>query len=190
MRELVYYIATTVDGFIARPDGSFDEFPWDEAFIDAIRENYPETLPAPMRPDATRDENRRFDAVVMGRHTYEVGVKQGLTNPYPTLDQYVFSTSLTESPDPAVTVVDRAPVDFVRDLKKDEARAIWICGGSTLATPLYEAGLVDRLIVKTAPVVFGSGIPLFRARVDVPSLRLESRRTFESGYVISEYVVD
>lgn len=189
MREVVYYIAVTLDGFIARPDGSFADFPWDEEFIDVLREEYPETLPAPMRPGATRDENRRFDAVLMGRHTYEVGSDQGLTNPYPTLDQYVFSSSLSESPDPAVTVVDSGPVDFVRKLKAGEGRAIWICGGSTLATPLYEAGLVDRLILKTAPVVFGEGIPLFRSELRGPRVRMESRQSFESGYAITEFVL-
>ena len=104
MRHLVYYIATTLDGFIARPDGSFEELPWDDEFIADLRAAYPETFPSPFwSGEQSRPENRCFDAVLMGRKTYEVGLREGLTNPYPTLAQYVFSRSMKESPDPAVT---------------------------------------------------------------------------------------
>lgn len=189
MRELVYYIATSLDGYIARTDGSFSDFPWDEAFIDALRESFPETLPAPMRPGASRDENRRFDAVLMGRRTYEVGSAQGLMSPYPTLDQYVVSSSMSVDPDPDVSLVRSNPVAFVTELKRSAGKAIWICGGSELATPLLEAGLIDRVILKVAPVLFGDGIPLFRSEIAIGALDLQSRREFESGYTISEFRV-
>ena len=188
MRELVYYIATTLDGFIARPDGSFADFPWDDAFIATLRERFPETLPAPMRPAATRAENRRFDAVLMGRRTYEVGSQQGLTSPYPTLDQYVVSSTINDL-DPAVTVVDGDPVGLARRLKAEDGLGVWICGGSALATPLFAAGLVDRLVIKVAPVVFGDGIPLFRGEVR-RSLTLVDRTVFDSGYSLNEFLVD
>lgn len=189
MRELVYYIAATLDGFIARTDGSFDDFPWDDDFIGALMETYPETLPAPMRPGATREENKRFDTVLMGRRTYEVGSAQGLTSPYPTLDQYLVSGSMTESPDPAVTLVSTDVIAAVADLKSQGGEAIWICGGSELATHLLLAGLIDRVILKVAPVLFGTGIPLFRGEVSGHTLRVESRREFTSGYTITEYLV-
>ena len=189
MRELVYYIAVSMDGFIARSDGSFSDFPWDDEFIEALTDTYPETLPAPMRPEATRQGNKRFDAVLMGRRTYEVGSAQGLTNPYPTLDQYVVSRSMGAPPDRAITVIDTDVVSSVVALKNSDERAIWICGGSELATPLFTAGLVDRLILKVAPVVFGEGIPLFRSEVRGVALELESRRVFDSGYSIAEYSV-
>lgn len=189
MRELVYYIAATLDGFIARPDGSFDEFPWDDEFIDVLRESYPETLPAPMRPGASRDENVRFDAVLMGRATYEVGSSQGLTSPYPTLDQFVLSRTMSESPDPAVTLIGSDALERVEQLKAEPGKAIWVCGGSELATSLLVAGLVDRLVLKSAPVLFGAGIPLFGARLEDVSLTKEAHRAFDSGYSITEYRV-
>ncbi len=189
MRELVYYIATSLDGFIARTDGSFNDFPWDEHFIDTLREQFPETLPAPMRPGASREANQRFDAVLMGRHTYEVGSTQGLMSPYPTLDQYVVSRTLSEAPDPAITVVNTDVTPFVRALKQTSGKAIWICGGSALATPLFQAGLVDRLILKVAPVLFGEGIPLFQSHLAATPLTLERQQLFDSGYRISEYLV-
>ena len=82
-RQLVYYVACTVDGFIAREDGSFD---WalseGEHFTDLI-ENFPETFPVHLRKVLGVPQNaRRFDTVLMGRKTYEVGVNAGITSPY------------------------------------------------------------------------------------------------------------
>lgn len=77
-----------------RSEGSFADFPWDEDFGADLMATYPETFPVAFRGEGhTREENRRFDAMLMGRKTYQVGLDQGLTNPYPTLDQYVFSCS-------------------------------------------------------------------------------------------------
>lgn len=190
MRNLVYYIATSLDGFIARPDGSFEDFPWDDEFIAAIRAAYPETLPAPFWDvERTRDDNQRFDAVLMGRKTYEVGLRGGLTNPYPTLDQYVFSRSMKENPDPAVTLVSQDAVGVVEALKRESGRSIWICGGSELATDLFEAKLVDEVIVKLNPVIFGTGIPLFSRSFKAELLELAESHVYPSGHVLLEYSV-
>lgn len=190
MRDLVYYIAVTLDGFIARTDGSFADFPWDEEFIEALRLRFPETLPAPMRPGADRSQNVRFDAVLMGRHTYEVGSKQGLTSPYPTLDQFVCSRTMSERPDPAVEVIGGGLAERVSALKAEPGKDIWICGGSEVASDLLGAGLVDRLIVKSVPLVLGTGIPLLRREVTDVALTLESRVGFDSGYSITEYRIE
>lgn len=187
MRNLVYYIATTLDGFIARRDGSFDDFPWNDEFIGHLQETYPETFPAPMRPQATRAENRAFDAVLMGRRTYEVGARQGLTSPYPTLDQYVVSTTLEQSLDPAVALVSKDVAAFVADLKAAPGKDIWLCGGSLLATTLFENQLVDRVILKLNPVLFGAGIPLLARDLATVALTLESSRVFASGHALLEY---
>ena len=80
MRKLIYYVARTVDGFIAREDGSFDCFlSQGEHFADLLRD-FPETIPSHLRQAlGVRVENWHFDAVVMGRKTYEVGVAVGVT---------------------------------------------------------------------------------------------------------------
>ena len=190
MRDLVYYIATTLDGFIARDDGSFDDFPWDDEFGGDLLATYPETFPAPFRGEGhDRADNQHFDAVLMGRKTYEVGLQQDLTSPYPTLDQYVISRSMKQSPDPAVTLVSTDVVGMVKALKQESGRAIWLCGGGELATDLFEAGLVDELIVKLNPILFGTGIPLFSRRLKTPPLDLVESRAYESGHVLLKYRV-
>lgn len=190
MRPLVYYIALTLDGYIAHEDGSFEGFPWDDAFAAELLASFPETLPAPFHPEPrTRADNQHFDAVLMGRKTYDVGLQGGLTSPYPTLDQYVFSRSMTESPDPQVTLVRDNAVDVVRDLKQQPGKAIWLCGGGALAGQLFEAGLIDQLIIKLNPVLFGSGIPLFSGGIPLTALQLTQHKAIASGHVILYYDV-
>lgn len=190
MRDLVYYIATTLDGFIARPDGSFEDLPWNDQFIADLRAAYPETFPAPFwSGEHSRAENQRFDAVLMGRKTYEVGLREGLTNPYPTLDQYVFSRSMKESPDPAVVLVSQGAVGVVEALKQESGRSIWICGGSKLATDLFEARLVDEVIIKLNPIIFGTGIPLVSRKLEAHLLKLVKSRAYQSGHMLLNYSV-
>ncbi len=84
MRELVYYIASTLDGFIAHVDGSFDGFPWDDEYGTDLFASFPETIPAHLQgAKGAPDDNKWFDTVLMGRKTYEVGLREGITNPYP-----------------------------------------------------------------------------------------------------------
>ncbi|MEM7352546.1 MAG: dihydrofolate reductase family protein [Acidobacteriota bacterium] len=192
MRELIYYVATTLDGFIAEPDGSFDGFPMDQGFLAALAKTYPETLPALFHAAmGTRPENTRFDTVLMGRKTYEVGQRDGLTNPYPTLQQIVFSRTLQASPDDNVELVATDAVARVRRLKEESGKAIWLCGGSILASTLLAAGLIDGLIVKLNPVLFGSGIPLFAPAADGAPTGLELTETevFDSGHAVLQYRV-
>ncbi len=190
MRDLVYYIATTLDGFIARQDGSFEDFRWDDEFGADLLATYPETFPVHLRGgEFARADNRRFDAVLMGRKTYEVGLREGRTSPYPTLDQYVFSRTMDGSPDAAVALVSESALDVVAELKQESGRAIWICGGSGLATTLFEAGLVDELIIKLNPVVFGAGIPLLGKSLDAQPLDLVKSSAYPSGHVLLNYTV-
>lgn len=185
MRDLVYLIATTLDGFIARPDGSFHEFPWDNDFGGHLLRSWPETFPAHLRQDDT--PNQRFDTVLMGRATYDVGFREGITSPYPTMRQYLFSRSLSRSPDDSVTLVSSDAVEQVRALKAEEGKSIWLCGGAKLAGDLQAAGLIDEIVLKVNPIVFGRGIPLFAGDVEAAALERTDVRPFPSGHTILSY---
>ena len=190
MRDLIYYVAATLDGYIAHPDGSFDGFPWDEDFGRAIFTAFPETMPVPMRQgDATRADNKWFDAVLMGRKTYEVGLNAGITSPYPMLDQYVFSRTMAQSPDAAVELIADDAIGLVNALKQQPGKAIWLCGGAQLASTLGGAGLIDKVIVKLNPVLFGDGIPLFAGGIETTALTLTNTERFASGHLILHYDV-
>ena len=190
MRSIVYYVASTLDGFIAREDGSFDGFLWDDQYGADLFERFPETFPAHLQPaDAPPVENKHFDTVLMGRKTYGVGLREGITNPYPTLVQYVFSRTMEESPDEHVTLVAEHVEETVRALKQEPGKAIWLCGGADLAATLFDANLVDTLIVKLNPVVFGTGIPLIGKGIEPTALTLIENNVYQSGHVLLQYAV-
>lgn len=126
----------------------------------------------------------------MGRRTYEVGLREGVTSPYPTLDQYVFSRTMRRSPAPDVKVVAGDPVGAVTALKREPGKAIWLCGGGTLASQLLRGGLIDGVIVKLNPVLFGAGIPLFARPHPPVRLRLTGSKAYDSGHVVLHYVLE
>jgi dihydrofolate reductase len=189
MREIVYYVASTVDGFIAHLDGSFGGFPWDDGFGAELRARFPETFPAHLGGPSAPEATHSFDAVLMGRKTYEVGLRESITNPYPSLASYVFSRTLAGSPDPNVTLTSEHPVAVARDLKARPGKAIWLCGGADLASALFSAGLVDRLIVKLNPVVLGAGIPLLGRETARRALTLTESQVYPSGHALLHYRV-
>ncbi|MFB6769085.1 MULTISPECIES: dihydrofolate reductase family protein [unclassified Streptomyces] len=187
MRKLVYYIATTLDGFIAGPDGADptgpDGFwPIPEDYIRHLVTEYPETLPVQARAAlSVTAPGTHFDTVLEGRRSYEIGLEAGITDAYPHLRHLVFSRTLTESPDPAVELVADDPVDKVRQLKREDGKDIWLIGGAELAGSLY--GEIDRLILKMAPLTIGAGIPLFsdKATFDPRGWQLTGHTVLDSG---------
>ncbi len=186
MRKLVYFVAATVDGHIASPRGEFDFFPLGEHFEAQVAE-LPETIPAHLRATVgAASEPRRFGAVVMGRKTYEVGARAGLTDPYAPLPTVVFSRTLATAESP-VRVTAENPVDVVRALKRQPGRDIWLCGGGNLAASLADE--IDELVVKLNPLLLGAGIALWSAPFSPRSLRLINTRTFASGVVWLTYAL-
>ena len=170
MRLLQYLVAASLDGMICQPDGSFDCFPQEGDHI-------PDYL-------AALD---RFDAVVMGRKTYEVGLREGQTDPYPKLETHVFSRTLKESPNPRVRVVADDPAGYVRELKNKPGGPIYLCGGSILAGELFRNGLIDEIVVKLNPLLVGRGIPLFAGLDEPANLELFDTKRYECGVVLLSY---
>ena len=173
MTDLTYYVATTLDGFIAHEDGSFDGFAWDDEVV----------------ADFFADLET-FGTVLMGRKTYEVGLKEGKTSPYPAMRQVVFSRTMEASLDEAVELVQGDISAFVRALKSEADAPIWVCGGAEVASTLMAAGLVDHIVVKLNPIVFGSGIPLFNGDAGQAALALKETKVYDCGIVLLRYDVE
>ncbi|MGP3972782.1 dihydrofolate reductase family protein [Streptomyces sp. 8N114] len=188
MRKLVYYVGVTLDGFISGPQGEFDFFPVPDDLSAAIAKELPETVPTHVRsalglPDRP---NQRFDTALMGRGTYEPGLREGVTSPYAHLRQFVFSSTLPPDRDPAVEIVrDRDPAEVVRELKKQEGSDIWLVGGGKLAATLLHE--IDELIIKRSPRVACAGIPLFDGRFTPTAFAPVTTREFASGISMSTY---
>ncbi|MFJ6072379.1 dihydrofolate reductase family protein [Streptomyces sp. NPDC093065] len=190
MRKLTYFVACSIDGFIGGPggDASF-MYPFvDEEFLDFLKAEYPETIATQGRRALGLDDlpHKRFDTVVQGRASYDLALKEGITSPYAHLREYVASRTLTESPDPNVEIVSTDLAGRVRELKaEDGALDIYLCGGSVVAGELVDE--VDELVIKTYPVVLGTGMPMFASGFEVSEFATDSVRAFGNGVVVRTY---
>jgi len=186
VRKLIYFVAATVDGFIAAPDGGIDFFPLEPDLLDFVVAEYPETLPTHVRTRIGLDApNRVFDTLVMGKGTYDPALALGITSPYAHLKQYVFSRTAEAAPEPEVEIVTGDPVELVRRLKLQDGLDIWLCGGGDLAAQLLPE--VDELVVKLNPVLAGAGIPLLRSDFNPTPLTLRDTRPLPGGVVVLRY---
>lgn len=177
MRKLDYYIAVSVDNFIAKPDGSVDGFLGEgdhiQPYIDSLR---------------------NYDTVLMGRSTYEFAYQFGLRKGQPVpmyghMKQYVISSTIGAFDHPQIEVVSQDVSTFLANLKDQEGLDIYLCGGGTLAAYLIEHGLIDRLILKRNPVLFGDGIPLFHTLGKEQPVNLENCIVYGSGVIFEHYSV-
>ena len=181
MPNVVYFVACTLDGFIAARDGSIDAFVSDPEYLRELFARYPETCPAPLRgPLGVSAENERFGSVIMGRTTYAAGLDAGVADPYPTLDQYVVSTTL-EAADPRVTVVRGDLVELVDRLRAGAGGDVWLAGGGRLAAAMRDAGLIDELVLKVNPVTLGDGVPMFDGPASAVAFELVGTSTLPAG---------
>jgi dihydrofolate reductase len=167
------FIATSLDGFIARANGDLDWLPPGggeehgyDAFIATV------------------------DALVIGRKTYET-VLSFDTWPYGGKPVYVLSTRAL-APAPPGAMVERlsgAPAELVAQLAARGVGHVYVDGGITIQGFL-QAGLIQRLVITRIPVLLGAGIPLFGPLLRDIRLRHVGTRQYASGLVQSEYVVD
>ena len=171
MRRLRYQVATSLDGYIAGPNGEFDWIVMDPDIDFA-------TLFA------------QFDTAVMGRKTFMITVEQGGSGAMPGLEVVVFSRTLRQADYPDVSIVDSDPAEHVRALKAKSGKDIWLYGGGELFRTLLEAGLVDMVEPAVVPVLLGAGIPMLPSPALRTKLSLSGHRLYpKTGIVLLEYAV-
>ena len=149
-RKIIVYIATSADGYIARPDGDFE---W---------------LNRP-RPKGNYGMGRflqSIDTILWGRKTYEIGLKfAGKTLGFgPKIKNYVFSRTLKEAPSPQVQFVDEPVEKFAGRLRSQPGKNIWMMGGAGIIASFLDAGEIDEFSIHVVPVMIGEGIPLVQPR--------------------------
>jgi dihydrofolate reductase len=167
------FIATSLDGFIARQDGALDWLPGDDCephgydeFIDSV------------------------DAIVIGRKTFET-VLSFAAWPYGTKPVVVLSSRAAELNAPAGAVCDfmsGSPPEIVDRLTERGMKHLYVDGGITIQRFL-EAGLIQRVIITRIPVLLGGGIPLFGPLSHDVRLQHVATKSFPSGMVQSEYTI-
>lgn len=186
MRKLSYYVGSSLDGFIADPDGGLSLFPIGPELVDFVATEYPETLPGQVREQLGLDgPGKHFDTIVQGRGSYALALAAGVTRPSPHLRPYVVSSSRAADIDPAVTVIPADPVAAIRALKEEDGGGIYLAGGGHLAGQL--AGEIDEVVVKVYPVVAGAGISMFGQEFAPAQLRLVGHRILADGTAVMTY---
>ncbi|WP_225999879.1 dihydrofolate reductase family protein [Paenibacillus sp. BJ-4] len=145
--EVVLYIAMSLDGYIALPDGSVD---WlHDVKGDGGDNGY-------------ADFYDTVGTVLMGRLTYEEVLKLSEDFPYARKPCYVLTRSLTEHQQaPHVTFTDEALTELVPRLQEQSEGAVWLVGGGQLVQAFMREGLLEKAIIAIIPKVLGQGIPLF-----------------------------
>ena len=169
--KISVYIATSLDGFIARTNGDID---WLTGVTAAEDYGYAEFI-------AT------VDHIVMGRNTYEKVLGFG---EWPYEKKVIVLTSrdliIPEALSGKVEAFNLSPSDLLRRLEIHDARHVYLDGGVTIQRFLRE-GLVDELTVTTLPVLIGAGLPLFGPLDGDVRLELLSSRSYSNGFVQNRY---
>ena len=169
MRKVVLGVGISLDGYIARPDGSVDFLfmPKDYSMAAFFK---------------------RIDTAVMGRKTYEMGLQLGGGKiSSPGMKCYVFSRTLTAGERNGVTVVVDSPRQFVGALRKKNGKDIWLMGGGELTREFLREDLVDGLYLGVVPVLIGEGIPAFPSGFPQRKFALTENKTFSRGLIGLNY---
>lgn len=173
MQKMIYYVAMSIDGYIAGPGGDISRFLYEG--------------PAVSRYQA---DLLGFKTVVMGRKTYEVGYSFGLQPGQPVYEgmkHYVFSDRLAipdHHPDVSFVALTLAQV---KKIKAQATTDIYLCGGGMLAAWLANHQQIDQLKVKLNPIVLGGGTKLFGDSTLPLGCRLVAMDRFEDGMAIITY---
>lgn len=180
MRTLVITQNVTLDGAIEMLDDWFD----------------PSGEPDPEYLALTRQQDRKADACLLGRQTFEdfrgywplqSDDTTGITEYLDQVQKYVVSSTMTDPQWQNSTVLTGDPVEQVRALKDRPGKDIVCTGSITLTHALITAGLVDEYRLFTHPAVQGRGRRLFPDGHAIPELRLLDARSFGSGVTYAAY---
>ncbi len=177
MARIVYYVAASLDGFIADSSGGVD---W--------------------LPDGESDDNRYaefyggVEALVMGRRTYDQVLSFGEW-PYSGKPAYVFTQSPPGDGPLGVWFMQGSVVDFYRRIAERHSGTVWLVGGADLADQFRQAGLIDEYEIFVIPVILGRGIPLTSPRHSGESrnppptrLKLVESQSYDDGVVMLRYL--
>lgn len=177
-RKIIVYIATSADGYIARPDGDVEWLNRRPPTDYGMREFY-----------------RTIDTILWGRKTYDWLVnyyrKRGKTKRLfdTKVANCVFSRKPPKRAAPGVEFVSGPVKPFARRLRAASGKHVWMMGGGELIASFLDAGEIDEFDIHVIPVFIGKGIPLVAPRHrDVP-LRLRSSKKYPDGVVRLRYEV-
>jgi len=172
MRKIILYIASSLDGFIARENGSID---WLKTY-EGGKEDY-----------GYNKFLDSIDTIIIGKKTYEQSLGFGEW-PYKNKRCYVFTRNTNKKEDNNVEFKND-PIKFTKALLKEKGKNIWLIGGSEINSLLLNEKLIDGIILTVVPIILGKGIPLFRNMGKEVRLNLTKSKKYKSGLFQLTYKV-
>jgi dihydrofolate reductase len=177
LRKIIVYIATSADGFIARPDG-------DVAWLDRPRPKGNYGMPVFFKS---------IDTILWGRKTYAKGLEMGMEKGMkaagfgPHIKNYVFSRRPQKSSVPTFEFVNEPIKTFAQRLRAQPGKHIWMMGGGEIIASFLDQGEIDEFRINIIPILIGEGIPLIQPRHRSIRLKLLSTKAFPDGVVHLHY---
>jgi len=175
MNKIVYYVATSIDGFISGKDEDISGF---VAKGNGVQKYL--------------DDLKEFETVIMGRKTYEFGYKFGLKPgepPYPHMNHFIFSNSLI-LPDAKDNVkIEKPDLQTIKNIRKQSKTDVYLCGGGIFAGWLLENEQIDILKLKINPLILGKGVKIFGESQKTFQLHLFNSEQYEDGLIINSYEI-
>ncbi len=174
MAKVVLYIATSLDGYIARTDGSLD---WLYA------------IPNPEQIDhGYNDFFSKIGTTIMGGNTYREIIGFGVDWPYTEIDSYVVSNNRnTLIKSPKTHLISENLKAFVNKMRETEIQDIWLIGGGKLITHFLNNDLIDKMILTIVPTIIGNGIRLFPDNPKESTWNLTDVVKFSTGVINLTY---
>jgi len=173
-RKVIVHIATSADGYIARPDGDLE---------------WLTSRPAPKGFYGMNTFMKSIDTTLLGRKTYEVSLRMGATFDSKSRT-IVFSRHAPPADLPSgVEFVNGAIDQFVSRLRAEPGKDIWLMGGGEIIASFLDEHAIDEFVISVVPVFIGDGIPLIARRHRHVPLDLHSTERFEDGLVQLRYRV-
>ncbi|HUQ19719.1 MAG TPA: dihydrofolate reductase family protein [Gemmatimonadaceae bacterium] len=170
MRKIIAQLAISIDGFIARPDGAVD-------WLDR---------PVPPSGYGMSEFMRSVDTLVMGRDTWDVGVKLGggVTK---GMENIILSRTLDSDAIPGAIIESGDATELAKKWRAKKGKDIWLMGGAKVFGAFLDAGQIDELMMHVVPVAIGVGIPLLDPKSRTTQMKLLGVKEFEDGVVQLRY---
>jgi dihydrofolate reductase len=163
MRLIKYFVASSLDTYISRKDGSVDWLFMDEDY--GMKEFF-----------------ASVDVAVMGRKTYAKAAElspQGVN--FPGMKSYVFSHLLPKGKLENVEVVSEEPTAWVKTMRTMPGKDIWLVGGGEMVREFLQKRLVNEIGISIHPRLLGDGIPLYAQPYPETELELLRSKQYPSG---------
>jgi dihydrofolate reductase len=180
--RVTIHMAASLDGFIARKDGSVDWLETSDEFVDGES----------MDPEFVNAFLKTIDCYVMGSRTYETALRfeaQGLGWSYGDKPTFVLTTRLLPRTRDTVEFYSGDLAQFVKERLRPRFRSIWFVGGGVVSGECLRLGLADEVYYSILPILIGDGIPFFAKLDRDVTLHLAGVKAYKTGMVELRYEV-